>query len=186
MAAIAISKPTEAKKIYRANAPETEGVRLDNKEYSTWSTQEQMDIFSLQEEIIQLWETNRSMAEKQTSMKDDEIKLKSMNDEMQEFFSKIPQGNLSTTVGTQTDIEENDPNIWKEKERRLQYEVIQQQKEVIENIKSKQTVVPMGLTEVIKKIILEIFSTIIQILYHSLLPKTIAPNGQKSLPEAPT
>jgi hypothetical protein len=42
-----------------------------------------------------------------------------------------------TTVGTQTDIEENDPNIWKEKERRLQYEVIQQQKEVIENIKSK-------------------------------------------------
>jgi hypothetical protein len=45
---------------------------------------------------------------------------------------------------------------------------------------------PELFTEVIKKIILEIFSTIIQILYHSLLPKTIAPNGKKSLPEAPT
>ena len=47
MAAIAITKPTEMKKTFSANAPETGGFRhpclfCDMKEYSTLSLQEQM------------------------------------------------------------------------------------------------------------------------------------------------
>jgi hypothetical protein len=62
--ATAKPKPTEVKKIIRAKAPETGGVRhpclfCDMKAYSTLSTQEQMELFALQEDIIEIWETNR-------------------------------------------------------------------------------------------------------------------------------
>ena len=155
-------KPTESKKIIRAIAPKTGGVRYpcllcDMKDYSTWSTQEQMEIFNLQEEIIEIWETNRCMAEKLKSMKEDEKKLKSMNDEMQLFFSKIPLGNLTATISTQTeeivtfatlcDTNNNNvqieavekgsderirnKNVWSEKERKMQLDVIHQQKRLI-------------------------------------------------------
>ena len=207
MAAIAITKPTEMKEKFRANAPETGGVRhscptIDMTEYSTLSMQEQMEISTLQEDIIGLWETNRELAEKLKSMNDEETKMKKMNSEMEDFFSNIPLDNLIATIGTQTDIEETDPNVWKEKERRLQYEVIQHQKELLADFRSKQAVVPKGLwghksrtwprsqnknSGTVKKTIFkEAFTAIIQSILHSLLPKTIAPDGQESLPEAPT
>jgi len=150
MAAIAITKPSEAKKIIRAIAPEAGGVRYpcllcDTKEYSSLSNQEQMELFNLQEDILEIWETNQRLAERLKCMNDDENRIKKMNSEMQHFFDQIPLGNLTSTIGTQTDIEERDPNFWKEKERNLQYEVIQDQKKLIANLKSKQPIVPKGL-----------------------------------------
>ena len=71
--------------------------------------------------------------------------MKLMNSEIEDFFTKIPLGNLTATIGTQTDIEERDPNVWKEKEKKLQYEVIQQQMELIADLKSEQAVVHKGL-----------------------------------------
>ena len=104
MAAIAITKlkPTETKKIICVNAPET-GVRhpclfCDMKEYSTLSMQEQKELFALQEDIIEIWETNRELAEKLKSMNDDETKMKKMNCEMEDFFSNITVGNLTATI----------------------------------------------------------------------------------------
>ena len=54
-------KPTETKKIIRAIAPETVGVRYpcllcDMKDYSTWSTQDQMEIFNLLKLKAQIYE----------------------------------------------------------------------------------------------------------------------------------
>jgi hypothetical protein len=77
MAAIAITKPTESKKIMRADAPVKGGVRhpslfCDLKEYSTLSKQEQKELFALQEDIIEIWETNHVLANKLKSMNDDE------------------------------------------------------------------------------------------------------------------
>ena len=111
MAAIAITQSTEMKKYFHAIAPETGGVRhpclfCDMKEYSTLSMQEQKELFALQEDIIEIWETNRDLAEKLKSMNDDETKMKKMNCEMEDFFSNIPVGNLTATIGTQTDTEE--------------------------------------------------------------------------------
>ena len=77
MAAIDITKPTERKIIMYANAPVIGGVRhpclfCDLKEYSTLSKQEQMELFALQEDIIEIWEINHVLANKLKSMKDDE------------------------------------------------------------------------------------------------------------------
>ena len=163
MAAIAITKPTERKKIIRAQAPVTGGVRhpclfCDMKEYSTLSKQEQRELFALQEDIIEIWETNHSLANKLKSMNDDEIKIKKMNYEMQVFLDQIPPGNLTATIATQTDqvseiaVDNNNnaevtdvKKVWVEKEIKLQHKVIDQQKKLISDLKSIQPVVPKEL-----------------------------------------
>ena len=74
--------------------------------------QEQMEIFTLQEDIIEIWETNKVLAEKIISMimNDDEKKVKKMNSEMQHFFDPIPFSNLTATNGTQTDAFDTNNN----------------------------------------------------------------------------
>ena len=162
MAAIAITKPTESKKIMRADAPVKGGVRhpclfCDLKEYSTLSKQEQKELFALQEDIIEIWETNHVLANKLKSMNDDENKIKKMNNEIQVFLNQIPLGNLTATISTQTDqvsetaVDNNnvevtdEKKVWTEKEIKLQNKVIEQQKKLISDLKSNQPVVPKEL-----------------------------------------
>ena len=105
MAAIANTKPkpTERKTIIRAKPPVPGGVRhtclfCDMNEYSTLSKLEQMEIFELKEDITEIWETNKVLANKLKSMNDDASKLKKMNSEMENFFGQIPLRNLTTTI----------------------------------------------------------------------------------------
>jgi len=162
MAAIAITKtkPTEATKknlAPRLPAPVTGGVRTPCKLCDTGISsdeeeqEEQRIILNLKEDISIIWKENQVLANKLKLMHEDERKvkaeeemlIKSMNEEMEDFISQIPMGKLVKHAATQTDefatfdeeitkvkneSLEKEKKLWKDKEVLLSQMLILQKK----------------------------------------------------------
>ena len=100
MAAIAITQPTEDRKLLaHAKAPKTGGVRhpcifCDSRGYSTIEKKEQQELLSLMSETEQLRQGNYRRERKLRKLEDEMNKVSQMNLEMEEFLNKIPLGNI--------------------------------------------------------------------------------------------
>ena len=151
MAAIAITQPTEDSKLLaHAKAPKTGGVRhpcifCDSRGYSTIETKEQQELLSLMSETERLRQGNYRRERKLRKLEDEMKKVSQMNLEMEDFFTKIPLGNilpeevsiLEEKLPTKNICEvvkerkEEDHSFWREKEMNLQLQVIHQQLKLI-------------------------------------------------------
>jgi len=140
MAAIATTKTRPTKKeMVRLPAPVTGGVRKPCKVCDTnFSSEEEEDleISTLKEDIAIIWKENQDLAKKLRTMHEDEMKIKSMNKQMDDFITQIQMGKIVKDAASQTEEFEKannkDPdeeivkvkkealvrekNLWKEKE----------------------------------------------------------------------
>jgi len=146
MAATAIHqpKPTEEVKVVTA-ATKTEHykcVRCEGSGYTRYLVKEQLDmIWKLQYDYEKIYLENHEMT----------VKLRSMNEEMEEFLHNIPLGNILPGDEKACDVEdkslpdshaevkfeerkEDKHATWKLKEMKIQFQVIQQQKKLISDL----------------------------------------------------
>lgn len=163
MAAIATTKTSPFKKeIFRLPAPVTGGVRkpcklCDTSFSSEEEEEDQLEISTLKEDIAIIWKENQDLANKLKTMHEDEMKIKSMNEQMDDFIAQIPLGKIVKDAASQTEnIERADyehpneeivkvknealsreKNLWKEKEVLLSQLLMFQKKSAQMNSKKK-------------------------------------------------
>jgi len=167
MAAIAITQPTEDRKLLaRSKAPRTGGVRhpcifCDSRGYSSIEKKEQQELFSLMSETEKLRQGNYRRERKLRKLENEMKKVSQLNLEMEDFFTKIPLGNNlpdevnhslvdeETPKNADAEIEERKdeevPSYLKEKEMKLQIQVIHQQLKLITDVVTKQPLVSKNL-----------------------------------------
>ena len=149
MAAATINQPNPTENLKsRAIAPATKAehckcVRCNGLGYTSTPVKEQLEmIWKLQHDYETIYLENHVITDK----------LKSMNMEMEEFFTKVPLGKIlpdevkvsvvddkistKNTCAGITERNEEEHSSWKEKERKLQLQVIHQQKKLIADLMS--------------------------------------------------
>ena len=148
MAANAINLPNPTEKC-TTKAEHYKCVRCDGAGYTSLLVQEQLDmIWKLQYDYEKIYLENSEMT----------VKLRSMNEEMEEFLQNIPLGNILPEEEKVCDVEESlsktyaevkidvrkedQHSTWKKKEGEMQLQEIQQQKKVISDLLSIHHRVP--------------------------------------------
>jgi len=144
----------------RASAPKTGGVRhpcvfCDSRGYSTREKKEQHELLSLMSETEQLRQGNYRRERKLRKLESEMMKVSQLNLEMEDFFTRIPLGNnlpkvdeVTPAKNTDDEVRENVGEVHsslKEKEMKLQIQVIHQQLKLITDVVTRRPLVSKNL-----------------------------------------